>query len=276
MASDTATLAYETIKTKRLTPHIGAEISGIDLTKPLNDAQVRDIRKALLDNLVIFFRDQPVDVPTLKAFGQSFGKLHISPLKGMDAHPEVRPLHADHNSKHVSGEDWHSDLTCDPVPPMGSILHLHTLPQTGGDTIWTSMYAAYDALSPRLQSYLEGLTATHDGGPVFRLFNPSGKFPVAVHPVIVKHPETKRKVIFVNRAFTSHINELPPKESAAVLAFLYSHCESPLYAVRFQWRKHSIAFWDNRCTQHFAVWDYYPQTRSGDRVQIEGANPPWG
>jgi taurine dioxygenase len=267
---------YETIQARKLTPHIGAEISGIDLTKPVNDAQVRDIRSALLDNLVIFFRDQPIDVPALKSFGQRFGKLHIHQLKGMTEHPEVRALHADQNSKHVSGEDWHTDLSCDPIPPMGSILHIHTLPPTGGDTLWTSMYAAYDALSPRMQAYLEDLTATHDGGPVFRLFNPNGKYNVSVHPVIVKHPETKRKAIYVNRAFTSHINELPAKESAAVLAFLYAHCESPLYAIRFQWRKHSIAFWDNRCTQHFAVWDYYPQTRSGDRVQIEGANPPWG
>ena len=276
MACEASSRTYETIQAKRLTPHIGAEISGIDLTKPLDERQVRDIRRALLDHLVIFFREQPIDVATLKAFGQHFGKLHIHQLKGMEGHPEVRPLHADANSKHVAGEDWHTDLSCDPIPPMGSILHIHTLPPTGGDTIWTSMYAAYDALSPRMQAYLDGLTATHDGGPVFRLFNPSGKYPVSVHPVIVKHPETKRKAIYVNRAFTSHINEVPPKESAAVLAFLYAHCESPLYAVRFQWRKNSIAFWDNRSTQHYAVWDYYPQTRSGSRVQIEGADPPWG
>jgi taurine dioxygenase len=137
------------------------------------------------------------------------------------------------------------------------------------------MYAAYDALSPRMQAYLEGLTATHDGGLVFRRFNPDGKYNVSTHPVIVRHRETKRKVIYVNRAYTSHINELPAEESRAVLAFLYNHCESPLWQVRFSWRQHSIAFWDNRCTQHYAVWDYFPQTRTGDRVQIEGANPPF-
>jgi len=276
MARDSSAQTYQTIQANPLTPHIGAEISGIDLTKPLGAQQVRDIRQALLDHLVIFFREQPIDVATLKAFGQHFGELHIHQLKGMEGHPEVRALHADAKSKHVAGEDWHTDLSCDPIPPMGSILHIHTLPPVGGDTIWTSMYAAYDALSPRMQSYLEGLTATHDGGPVFRLFNPGGNYPVSVHPVIVKHPETKRKAIYVNRAFTSHINEIPSRESAAMLAFLYTHCESPLYAVRFQWRKHSIAFWDNRSTQHFAVWDYYPQTRSGNRVQIEGSDPPWG
>lgn len=269
-------MAYETITVTRLTPHIGGEVSGIDLTKPLSNRQVHDLNEALLDNGVIFFRDQPIDVPTLKTFGQHFGKLHIhSAMKGMAAHPEVRPLRADENSKHVAGEEWHTDLSCDPIPPMGSILHIHTLPPTGGDTIFSSTYAAYDALSPRMQTYLEGLTATHDGGLVFRRFNPDGKYNVSVHPVIVRHPVTKKKIIYVNRSYTSHINELPAEESAAVLAFLYNHCEKALWSVRFHWQKHSIAFWDNRCTQHYAVWDYFPQVREGDRVQIEGANPPF-
>ena len=271
-------MAYETIAVKALTPHVGGEVSGIDLTKPLSNRQVHDLNEALLDHGVIFFRDQPIDVPTLKHFGQHFGKLHIhSAMKGMsDEHPEVRPLHADANSKHVAGEEWHTDLSCDPIPPMGSILHIHTLPVVGGDTIWSSMYKAYEMLSPQMKDLLENLTAVHDGGLVFRRFNPNGKYNVSTHPVIVKHPVTKKKVIYVNRSYTSHIVELPAKESAAVLAFLYNHCEDPLWSVRFTWRKHSIAFWDNRCTQHYAVWDYFPQTRSGDRVQIEGANPPWG
>jgi taurine dioxygenase len=269
-------MTYETIAVARLTPHIGGEVSGIDLIKPLTNRQIHDLNEALLDNGVIFFRDQPIDVPTLKSFGQHFGKLHIhSAMKGMGDHPEVRPLHADQNSKHVAGEEWHTDLSCDPIPPMGSILHIHTLPPTGGDTLFSSMYAAYDALSPQLQNYLEGLTATHDGGLVFRRFNPDGKYNVSTHPVIVKHPITKKKVIYVNRAYTSHINELPAAESAAVLSFLYNHCEQALWSVRFRWQKHSIAFWDNRCTQHYAVWDYFPQARSGDRVQIEGSNPPF-
>jgi taurine dioxygenase len=269
-------MGYETIGVTRLTPHIGGEISGIDLTRPLTNHQVHELNDALLDNGVIFFRNQPIDVATLKAFGQHFGKLHIhSGMKGMDGHPEVRPLHADASSKHVAGEEWHTDLSCDPIPPMGSILHIHTLPPVGGDTVFGSMYAAYDALSPYMQSYLETLTATHDGGLVFRRFNPDGKFNVSTHPVIVRHPVTKREVIYVNRAYTSHINELPGDESAAVLAFLYDHCEKALYQVRFRWQQHSIAFWDNRCTQHYAVWDYFPAVRSGNRVQIEGANPPF-
>jgi len=269
MACEASSRTYETIQAKRLTPHIGAEISGIDLTKPLDERQVRDIRQALLDHLVIFFREQPIDVATLKAFGQHFGKLHIHQLKGMEGHPEVRPLHADANSKHVAGEDWHTDLSCDAIPPMGSILHIHTLPPTGGDTIWTSMYAAYDALSPRMKSYLSGLTATHDGTRVF-----GAGTPVSVHPLIIRHPVTGKKVIFVNTDFTSKINELPALEGERVLRFLIDHCNKPEWTCRFRWRAHSIAFWDNRCTHHKAIWDYWPNVRSGYRIQIEGTAPP--
>ncbi len=265
---------YETISVSPLSPHIGAEIGRIDLTKPLSNRQVEDVHNALIENQVIFFRDQPIDVPTLKAFGRLFGKLHIHPMKGMEEHPEVRKLHADANSKHVSGEEWHTDMSCAPVPPLGSILYLHTLPPIGGDTIFASMYAAYDALSPPMQKFLEGLTATHDGALAFGRFDPNGKYPIASHPVIVRHPVSGRKVIFVNRGFTARINELSPAESAALLAYLYQHVEKPDFQIRFRWQKHSIAFWDNRCTQHLAIWDYFPNVRSGYRVQIDGEGPP--
>ena len=274
MRHGSGNLSYDTISVTRLSPHIGAEIGNVDLTRPLGNRQVQEVHDALIENGVIFFRDQPIDVPTLKSFGMLFGKLHIHPLRGLDGHPEVRKLHADENSKHVSGEEWHTDMSCDPVPPMGSILYLHTLPPIGGDTIFASMYAAYEALSPRMQAYLEGLTATHDGALAFGRFDPSKKYPIAAHPLITRHPVTKRKLIYVNRGFTARINELPPGESAAVLAFLYQHLEKPDFQVRFTWRKHSIAFWDNRCTQHLAIWDYYPNVRSGYRVQVEADRPP--
>lgn len=267
-------MAYETLSVKRLSPHVGGEISGIDLTRPLTNRQFDEIHEALIENHVIFFRNQPIEKKQLFDFGRHFGKLHIhSGFKGDAEYPEVRVLHADHNSKHVSGEDWHTDSTCDPIPPMGSILHIHTLPPIGGDTIFSSMYAAYEALSDRMKAYLEGLTATHDGRIAFGRFNPEGKYPISVHPVVARHPITKRKVIYVNRGFTSHINGLPPDESAIVLAFLYNHVSQPHWSVRFRWERHSIAFWDNRCTQHLAVWDYYPQVRTGNRVQIEAEGP---
>jgi taurine dioxygenase len=268
--------AYQTITVTPLTPHVGAEIGGIDLIRELSATQIAEIRAALVEHGVVFFREQPIDIGTLKRFGQRFGELSIhSSRKGLDEHPEVRPIHADANSKHVAGEEWHTDLSCDAIPPMGSILHIHTLPPVGGDTIWASMYAAYEALSDRMKTYLEGLTATHDGRLAFGRFDPNGKYPVNVHRVIVRHPETKRPVLYVNRGFTSHINELPPAEGADLLQMLYKHLEKPDFQVRFRWRKDSIAFWDNRCTQHLAVWDYYPQVRSGFRVQIKGANPPF-
>ena len=267
---------YETITVAPLTPHVGAEIGDIDLTRPLDPRQIKDVRSALLAHGVVFFRDQPIDIPTLKKLGMHFGELSIhSSRKGLDEHPEVRPIHADANSKHVAGEEWHTDLSCDAIPPMGSILHLHTLPPIGGDTIWASMYAAYDALSDRMKTYLDGLTATHDGAIAFRRFDPNGKYPISVHKVIERHPETKRPVLYVNRGFTSHINELPSAESAELLQMLYRHLEKPDFQVRFRWREHSIAFWDNRCTQHLAIWDYFPNVRSGFRVQIKGANPPF-
>lgn len=269
-------MSYETITVERMTPHIGAEIGNIDLRKPLTNRQVEELHDALLENQVIFFRDQDIDLDQQKALGRHFGDLHLhTGMKGLEQHPEVRPIHADANSKHVAGEDWHTDLSCDPIPPMGSILHLHTLPPIGGDTLFASMYAAYDALSERMKTYLDGLTATHDGGIAFRRFNPDGKFPISVHKVIPRHPETKRKLIYVNRGFTSHINELPPDEGKAVLEFLYNHLAKPDFQVRFRWEKHSIAFWDNRCTQHLAIWDYFPNVRSGFRIQIKGANPPF-
>jgi taurine dioxygenase len=210
----------------------------------------------------------------LKRVGLCFGELQVHALKGLsEEHPEVRKLHADASSKHVAGEEWHTDMSCVSVPPMGSILYLHTLPTLGGDTLFASMYAAYDALSEPMQAYLEGLTATHDGKLAFGRFDPEGKYPVTTHPVIRTHPVTGRKVLFVNRGFTSHINDVPRDESDAILAYLFRHCENPHFQVRFRWEPHSVAFWDNRCTQHLAIWDYYPQVRSGFRVQIQDRAP---
>lgn len=267
-------MQYQTIEASPLTPRIGAIVSGVDLSKPLTNQEVTDLHQAITDHQVIFFRDQRLDPESLKRVGLHFGPLARHALKGLPDHPEVRKLHADENSKHVAGEEWHTDMSCATIPPMGSILYLHTLPTMGGDTVFASMYAAYDALSDRMKAYLEGLTATHDGKLAFGRFNPDGKFPVAVHPVIRTHPVTGRKVLFVNKGFTARINEVPEAESAAILQFLFHHCENAYFQVRFRWEPHSVAFWDNRCTQHLAIWDYYPQLRSGFRVQIADKGGP--
>ena len=264
-------MQYQFISVAPLSPYIGAEISGCDITGTLEKAVVDEIRAALLQHQVIFFRRQNFTPAGLKRFGLYFGNLHIhSGMKGMDEHPEVRSIIADENSRHVSGELWHTDLSCDPITPMGSILNIKELPAVGGDTLFSSMYAAYDELSERMKAYLEGLTATHDGGPAFKRFDPDRKYNISVHPVIRPHAETGRKTIYVNRGFTSHINELPEGEGKAILAYLFEHCERAEFQIRFRWQKNSVAFWDNRCTQHLAIWDYYPQKRSGLRVQIEG------
>lgn len=263
-------MTYKTIEAERLTPTLGAIISGIDLSGTLSNAQVEDLHTAIADHQVIFFRNQKLDPDSLRRLGRHFGELQAHALKGMEGFPEVRRLHADASSKHVSGEEWHTDMSCIPVPPMGSILYMHTLPPLGGDTVFASMYTAYDTLSDHMKGYLEGLTATHDGKLAFGRFDPSGNYPVATHKVIRTHPVTGRKVLFVNRGFTSHINDVSKDESDAILAYLFKHCENAYFQVRFRWEQHSVAFWDNRCTQHLAVWDYFPQTRSGYRVQIEG------
>jgi taurine dioxygenase len=263
-------MTYKTIQATPLTPTIGAVISNIDLSQPLSNTQVDDLHQAIADHLVIFFRDQTLDPDSLRRVGRYFGELQAHVLKGMEGFPEVRRLHADAASEHVAGEEWHTDMSCIPVPPMGSILYLHTLPPQGGDTIFASMYAAYDALSDGMKTYLEDLSAVHDGYLAFGRFDPEGQYPKSTHKVIRTHPVTGRKVIYVNRGFTSHIVGVSKAESESILSFLYQHCENAYYQCRFKWEPNSVAFWDNRCTQHLAIWDYYPNVRSGFRVQIEG------
>jgi taurine dioxygenase len=264
-----------------VTTNIGAEISGIQIADAMDQSTFGAIHQALMDYQVIFFRDQEMTLEQHKAFGKQFGELHVHPAFPSDeGHPEVMKIHTDENSTRHAGEEWHSDVTCDEEPPMGTILHLNTVPEAGGDTLFSSMYAAYDALSEPMKDFLEGLTAHHSGEIVYRgrytYLNVDDKgmeYPNNDHPVIRTHPVTKKKGIFVNRTFTSHINGLSKLESDALLEMLYRHMEKPDFQVRFKWQPGSVAFWDNRCVQHYAVWDYFPQTRSGNRVTVCGDKP---
>lgn len=273
--------AYETIAVQPLTRRIGALIDGIDLTRPLAPQQVADVRRALLAHQGIFFRDQPLTLDQHLSLGRDFGKLHVHPNSpGPDGYPEILPIHSDATTKRVAGDRWHSDVSCDDEPPMGSILYLHTLPSHGGETLPSSSHAVYDSLSPGFQRYLEGLTATHDGEPTYRQRNrlpgidDTGKtFPRATHPVVRTHPETGRKGIFVNSNSTTHIDNVTVAESEGILRLLYERFASAEFQVRFRWEPHSIAFWDNRAVQHLAVWDYHPEVRSGYRVTIKGDKP---
>ena len=270
----------ETIEVRKLTPVIGAEIQGVDLSKGLSNQQFDDIHRALMENLVIFFRDQKLSIDQQKDFGRRFGKLHIHPAapKGLEEHPEILIIKADDKSKRVAGEEWHSDVSCDREPPMGSILHLTTVPPDGGgDTVFANMYRAYETLSEPMRRMLEGLTAIHDGEHVFRGrygIKDEGKvFPRSEHPVIRTHPVTGKQLLFVNRGFTTRIVQLTRHESTAMLEMLYRHIETPELHCRFKWQANSIAFWDNRCVQHHALWDYYPARRYGHRVTICGDKP---
>ena len=271
---------YEAIRVEKLTPIIGAEIGGVDLSGPLSRAQLEEIHRALAENLVVFFCDQALTPDQHVAFGRLFGDLHVHPAAPhVEGRPELMLIHADAESKRANGEDWHSDVSCDAEPPMGSILRIATCPPSGGDTLFASMYAAYDALSERMKAYVDGLTAIHDGEHVYRgtyaNFGVADKaaYPRSEHPVVRTHPVTGRKALYVNRIFTTHIVGLPRDESDAVLAFLLTHVESPLWQCRFRWRPNSMAFWDNRSAQHRAMWDYWPHTRSGFRVTVKGERP---
>lgn len=189
-------------------------------------------------------------------------------------HPEVFVVQADEKASFVAGTLWHSDVSCDIEPPMGSLLRMVEVPSSGG-TIFASMYAAFDALSGRMQRLLCGLTAVHEGEQYYRGRYGSGDLrdaahPVAEHPVVRTHPITGRQAVFANEAFTTRLKDLPLSESDALLAFLFKHSANPVFQCRFHWRPHSIAFWDNRCTQHLAICDYHPEVRHGYRVTIKG------
>jgi taurine dioxygenase len=269
---------YATIQVRKLTPVIGAEITGVDLSQPMGNQVFQEVHDALMENLVVFFRDQQVDHAKQMAFGRRFGELHVHPAApSVPGHPEVMIIHADANSKFVNGESWHSDVSCEDEPPMGSILHLETMPDVGGDTMFANMYAACEALSAPMRSLLAGLTAIHDGEKLYRgryTNNDAGRvYPRAEHPVIRTHPVTGRQALFVNSFFTTRIVQLRPDESDALLAFLFRHIETPEFACRFRWQPNSVAFWDNRSAQHHALWDYFPHTRHGYRVTVKGDRP---
>src|SRR6267143_4252315 len=207
--------------------HMGAEVGGVDLALPLGNRTIDEIHRALAENSVIFFRDQHLSEEQHLAFGRLFGDLHIHPAAPhAPGHPELMIIHADKDSPRANGEGWHSDVSCDPEPPMGSILYLRQCPPDGGDTLFANMYAAYEALSERMKAYLAGLTAIHDGEHVYRgLYDNFGQadkpiYPRAEHPVIRTHPVTGGKALYVNRGFTTRILGIPIDESEGILRYL--------------------------------------------------------
>lgn len=267
---------YQTITVTPVTPSIGAEISGIDLSQPLSDIQINEIQQAWMDHLVIFFRDQKLTTDQHKTFGRHFGDLHIHPMVQMAGHPEIVEIKAEENASYIQGETWHSDVTCAENPPMGSILYMHQIPENGGgDTLFTSMYLAYETLSEPIKKMIDGMTAIHDGEHAYRVRQnlKADSYPRAEHPIVRTHPVTGRKALFVNRSYTMRIPQLSERESRAILNMLYEHSELDVMKCRFKWQPNSIAFWDNRCTMHLAIPDYQQYKRYAQRVTLVGDKP---
>ncbi|MDE0941699.1 MAG: TauD/TfdA family dioxygenase [Alphaproteobacteria bacterium] len=274
-------MTLSNIRVEPLTAAIGAEIDGVNLAEPLSDATFDALHDALMTHQVIFFRDQDMTLEQHKDFGRRFGDLHVHPAApGPEGHPEILVIHADEKSKHVAGEFWHTDVSCDIEPPMGSILHIHDAPEIGGDTLFSSMYGAYESLSDRMQHFLEGMTALHRSEHVHKGRYGTKEnlrdddYPEAVHPIVRTHPVTGRKGLYVNATFTTRILELSRTESHDILQMLFNHVARGVqFQCRFRWQKNSVAFWDNRSVQHNVAWDYFPNTRHGYRVTIQGDKP---
>jgi len=263
-----------------LTPRIGAEIDGVDLREDLDEELVTEIRRALLTYKVIFFRDQDITEEQHIAFGRRFGNLEVHPIsEKMDQpHPEVFHLRTRPDGRTSGADMWHSDVTWRAEPSLGSILRGRTIPAVGGDTMWSDMVAAYEGLSPAMKEWVCSLTAIHDGSGFAQYLGISveewhERFPLQEHPVVRTHPETGERALYVNCSFTRSIKGLSKKESDWLLEHLYSQASIPEYQVRFRWRENSIAFWDNRSCQHYAVADYAPLMRHMERVTVAGDRP---
>ncbi|QKF50857.1 taurine dioxygenase [Pseudomonas graminis] len=269
-----------------LSPALGAQISGVDLSLDLTGEQRNVIERALLDHQVLFFRDQPITPQQQARFAAHFGDLHIHPIyPNVPEQPEVLILDTAVTDVRDNAI-WHTDVTFLPTPALGAVLSAKQVPAYGGDTLWASGIAAFEALSRPMQMLLDGLTATHDftrSFPLERFGNTAEdlarweetrrKNPPLSHPVIRTHPVSGRKALFVNEGFTTRINELEAAESEAILKLLFAHGTRPEFTLRWRWQANDVAMWDNRVTQHYAVDDYRPQRRVMHRATILGDAP---
>ncbi|MDB2388693.1 TauD/TfdA family dioxygenase, partial [Alphaproteobacteria bacterium] len=264
-------------------PNLGAIITGIDLSNSISNTEIRIIKDAFHKFQVLFFQNQSEILPQNHiALGQYFGDLHIHPAAPkMKNYPEIFEINTDKNSKIANGaEDFHSDVSCDTEPPLGTMLQLHVLPECGGDTMFANMYLAYEALSKPMQVFLGGLKAFHESEHFYKgryqnknEVDINKEYPSAIHPIIRTHPETEKKAIYVNKFFTTRIEGLADQESKLILDYLFTHIEKTEFQIRYKWNKNDMAFWDNRCTIHKALWDYFPNERKGRRVTIKGSVP---
>jgi taurine dioxygenase len=275
---------YHTIGLETLTPHIGAEVSGVDLSKPLSNEQFSEIYRAWLEWKVLVFRNQHLDREQHKTFARRFGALHVHPMQhSYGGDPEILTIKTTKDSRYTAGNGWHTDVTCDEIPPLGSMLYIRETPVGGGgDTLFADMYLAYELLSDTMKELLEGLVAVHDGAApyigAYGVTPPEGQqYPKHEHPVITVHPETGKRILYVNSGFTTHIKGMKPWESRLLLDGLFKFIATEVrLPCRVRWEPDTLTFWDNRCTQHHAIWDYHPNTRYGERVSIVEDQRPRG
>lgn len=274
------------IKIHRLTRALGAVVEGVSLSEPLTAELQAQLAEWLLDHQVLFFRGQDLEPQVQAQLAAHFGALHIHPIYPvLPDLPEIMVI--DNHLEFLPDNDtWHTDVTFSETPPLAGILAAKRIPPVGGDTLWSSNSAAYEGLSPGLQRYLDGLTATHSvvksfppqrwqNDPAFkaRYERAVAKHPPVVHPVVRTHPVTGRKGLFVSEGFTTHINDIPVRESEWLLGFLVQHAARPEFTVRWHWSEGDVAFWDNRITQHYAVADYLPERRTMHRATVIGDRP---
>jgi taurine dioxygenase len=271
-----------------ITPYsaaVGGLVSGVDLAQPLSDAQFDRLRQAFGEYGVLFFRDQHLTPEQHLAFARRWAPIEINRFfKAVPGHPEIAEVRKEPEQKSNIGGDWHTDHSYDAVPAMGSLLLAREVPLRGGDTLFANMGRAFDALSPGLQKTLEGLRAVHSAAHVFgaqmgyakaadlggRIGNTAAVPADVVHPVVVRHPDTGCKTLYVNAAFTRHFEGWTASESAPLLRWLYEHAAKPEFTCRFEWQAGSMAFWDNRATWHYALNDYHGHRRVMHRITVQG------
>ena len=280
---------YRHFQVRPLSPVIGAEVSGLDLSQPLGGEVTIELRRAWLDHHVLFFREQSLDIDAHKAFARRFGALAIDRfVLGLRGHPEIMPVIKEVTDTCTFANEWHTDTSYLECPATGSILYARETPPVGGDTLFASMYLALESLSPRMQVMLSLLRAVHCAAPSYDRARmdaanaESGGMKYtdhdpwteeAVHPVVRTHPETGRKALYVNSSFTRRFEDMTEEESRPLLDFLLNHLTRPEFTCRFRWTPGSVAFWDNRCVQHYPLDDYRGHRREMHRLTLAGDRP---
>jgi taurine dioxygenase len=277
---------FSTIEVYPLSPALGAEIGGVDIAAGIDDRQFAELRQAFADYGVVFLRDQQITPDEHLEFARRWGDINVNRFfRAVDSHPQIAEVRKEPDQKANIGSSWHTDHSYDQIPAMGSILYAREVPRVGGDTLFASMYAAYDALSDGFRKMLSPMRALHSSRHAFgegayigtdlddlggRLGNTEAATQDAVHPVVIRHPLSGRPALYVNGDFTLRFEGWSDEESRPLLEYLYAHASRPDFTCRFRWRRGSMAIWDNRATHHCALNDYHGERRLMHRVTIEG------